>query len=157
VDLRNNNVKLANNVEFEVLGGVTEECDLLGCNAVQFGTTSQMFLRNVSTPSSDSKSKPSKKLATRRRPSHSWFLAWFPLRPWKWKKCVPLKGQWTSDELYGVTIQTIVILNKFVCYLTTLSASSIYSVYVFFKRTIFIQANPVLWKYHSKPIMFLLS
>jgi hypothetical protein len=42
-------------------------------------------------------------------PPYWWFLAWFTLRHWRWRRYVPPKRRWTSTEVRGVTAQPVAI------------------------------------------------
>jgi hypothetical protein len=60
----------------------------------------------MSPPSSGSKNKPS-------NPSFAcqmlwrWFLTWFILRPWKWRRYTPPKCRLTFNTIHGVIFQEI--------------------------------------------------
>jgi hypothetical protein len=83
---------------------------LLGCNAVYSGRSPPMFQSNVLRPSSESKSKRSKKPA-RSRLTAIWFLSWSTIRPWRWRQCVPPKRWWTW--LQSVACQKVLVLFMF--------------------------------------------
>jgi hypothetical protein len=63
------------------------------------------FRRNMSPPSSVSKNKPSSLLLSR------WFLARLILRPWRWRRQVPLKRRLTFNGLQGVISQKRGVFN----------------------------------------------
>jgi hypothetical protein len=57
-----------------------------------------------------------------------WILPWIILRPWRWKRHVPLKHWFIFKELHGVISQkieplTVTHLSSCIAYLTTLSVT----------------------------------
>jgi hypothetical protein len=85
---------------------VFEEYEILVCNAMhpREGLT---FQRNVGTPSSGSKRKPSKK-STEVGGKLSSFLARFIHWLWRWRRCVPQKFQ-AFFKQHSVTTQKTVL------------------------------------------------